>query len=254
MLAGVQHVRNQKMFPRDIINKLGYYVYLYIHPDTAKIFYVGKGKGNRAFQHLNDFSESNKASIIQELKSRNKEPYIDILIHGLPDDKSAYKIEAAVIDLIGKDNLTNRVRGWRSGFYGRMPYQELISMYSHTSVNIIEPSILIRINELYHFGLSPIELYDVTRSYWKVGKNREKAKYAFSVYDGVIKEVYEIKQWLPSGSTFSTRSETPPTDRWEFVGNLAEEHIRDKYLNKSVAHYFPKRAQNPILYVNIEDS
>tara|TARA_B100000315_G_scaffold174959_1_gene163469 strand:+ start:313 stop:1041 length:729 start_codon:yes stop_codon:yes gene_type:complete len=242
------------MFPKDVIKKLKFYIYLYIHPDTGKIFYVGKGKENRAFQHLNDDSESQKAAIIKELKLQGKEPLIDILIHGIQNEATVYKIEAAVIDLIGKDNLTNRIRGWRSGFYGRMPYQELISMYSHTPATITEPSILIRINELYHFGLSPIELYDVTRGRWKVGKKRDKAKYAFSVYDSVVKEVYEIKQWLPSGSTFSTRSDNPPPDRWEFIGKLAEKRIRDSYLNKSVGDYFPKRAQNPIMYLNIEDS
>ena len=241
------------MFPQDVIKKLGYYVYLYIHPDTGKIFYVGKGKGNRAFQHLNDTSESEKAEIIRELKSQKKEPRIDILIHGLPDESSAYKIEASVIDLLGKENITNQVRGYRFGYYGRMPYKELIPMYSRKRVDIKEPSILIRINRLYRFGMSRMELYDVTRGRWKVGPKREKAKYAFSVYDGIVKEVYEIKQWLPAGSTFTTRSDEPTSpDRWEFIGNLAEQHILNKYRNKSVAHYFSKRAQNPIQYVNVE--
>jgi len=239
------------MFSRDIIKKMGYYVYLYINPDTDKIFYVGKGKGNRAFQHLNDYSETEKTAIIQEIKSQGKEPRIEILIHGLPDESSAYKIEASVIDLLGKENLSNQVRGWRSGFYGRMPYQELIAMYSHERAKIAEPSILFRIRGFYRFGMTPIELYDVTRGHWKLGLNREKAKYAFSVYDGIIKEVYKINQWLPSGSTFSSRKDEPPEDRWEFIGNLAEQHIRDKYINKSVSNYFEKRAQNPVLYVNI---
>jgi len=241
------------MFPQDVIKKLDYYVYLYIHPDTGKIFYVGKGKGNRAFQHLHEQSESEKAEIIRDLKSQNKEPRIDILIHGLPDESSAHKIEASVIDLLGKENLANQVRGWRSGYYGRMPYQELISMYSRQKADIKEPSILIRINRLYRFGMSEMELYDVTRGRWIVGSKRERAKYAFSVYDGIVKEVYEIRQWLPAGSTFSTRKDKPPPDRWEFIGNLAESVVRDKYRNKSVAHYFAKGSQNPIQYVNVKD-
>ena len=31
---------------------LGFYVYLYTDPRNEKPFYVGKGKGNRAFSHL----------------------------------------------------------------------------------------------------------------------------------------------------------------------------------------------------------
>lgn len=242
------------MFPRAIENKIGHYIYLYIHPDTDEIFYVGQGRGNRAFSHLDDNSETEKTAIINELKSQGKKPKIDILIHGLPDKQAANRVEAAVIDLLGKQNITNKVRGWGAGIYGRMPYQELISMYSHDRAEISEPSILIRINKLYRFGMSPIELYDVTRGRWKTGKDRNKTQLAFSVYEGVIKEVYEIKQWLPAGSTLSTRTDQPPLDRWEFVGNLADSSVRDKYLHKSVAHYFSKSARNPIQYVNIKES
>jgi uncharacterized protein len=242
------------MFPKQIINKIGYYVYLYINPDTDEVFYVGKGKANRAFQHLEDDSESSeKAAIIKELEAQGKQPRIDILIHGLPDETTAYRIEAAVIDLLGKRNLANQVRGWRSGYYGRMPYKELISMYCQESAEISEPSVLIRINQLYRFGMSPIELYDATRGRWKMGLTRERIKYAFAVYDGVVKEIYEVKHWLPAGSTLSTRTDTPDTDRWEFVGNLAEPVLRARYLNKSVAHYFPKHSQNPIRYLNLGD-
>ncbi len=242
------------MFPRSMFSKLGYYVYLYIHPDTGQIFYVGKGKGNRAFQHFDDESESEKADIIRELESQGKKPRIDILIHGLPDEATAYKIEASIIDLLGKDNLANKNAGWRSGYYGRMPCQELRSMYSQEPVVIPEPSILLRIGKYYRYGMTPTELYDVVRGYWIVGDNRNKARFAFGVYDGVIKEVYEIIQWLPAGSTFSTRQEILPGDRWEFIGNLAEPSIRDKYLNRSVAQYFTRGAQNPVKYINIPDS
>jgi hypothetical protein len=47
---------------------MGHYVYLYIHPKTDNIFYVGRGKGNRAFQHLKDEAETEKTAIIKELK------------------------------------------------------------------------------------------------------------------------------------------------------------------------------------------
>ena len=239
------------MFSSSVIKKIGYYIYLHIHPETNEIFYVGMGKGNRAFQHLKDESETEKTAIIKKLKSQGKKPEIDILIHGL-DLLTARKVEAAVIDLLGKDNLSNLIRGWGAGSYGRMPYKELISMLAKERANIVEPSILIRINKLYRFGMTPMELYDVTRGRWKVGKKRYKAQYAFSVYDGVIKEVYEIKHWLAAGSTMSTRMDTPSPERWEFVGSIAESLIRVKYKDKSVAHYFSRRAQNPIRYINIE--
>ena len=50
--------------------------------------------------------------------------------------------------------------------------------------------------------MNETELYDATRGIWKVGEERVKAKYAFAVFEGVIREVYEISQWLHAGSTF----------------------------------------------------
>ena len=34
--------------------KLGYYIYALTHPLSKKPFYIGKGKGNRIFDHIND--------------------------------------------------------------------------------------------------------------------------------------------------------------------------------------------------------
>ena len=41
-----------RKFPRSVIEKMGYYVYLLKDPDTHEVFYVGKGKGNRVFEHV----------------------------------------------------------------------------------------------------------------------------------------------------------------------------------------------------------
>ncbi|MFC1983652.1 hypothetical protein ACFLVO_01370 [Chloroflexota bacterium] len=119
-----------KIFTREITKKIGHYVYLYIHPDTNEIFCVGQGKGNRTFAHLNDSSMSDKVAVLKELKEEGKTPRIDILIHGLRDERIAKRIEAAVIDLVGKDKLSNQIRGWGSGQYGRMYSDELIAMYT----------------------------------------------------------------------------------------------------------------------------
>ena len=53
----------KKLTP-SVIEKLGYYVYLYINPLTDSIFYVGKRKGGRVLSHLNDESDSNKAQMV----------------------------------------------------------------------------------------------------------------------------------------------------------------------------------------------
>ena len=42
------------MFSVDVANKLGNYVYRLIDPRDFQTFYVGRGVGNRVFQHAKD--------------------------------------------------------------------------------------------------------------------------------------------------------------------------------------------------------
>ena len=61
-------------FSPKTIEELGYYVYVYSDPDTHKPFYVGKGKGNRVFDHLSYDNDSQKVEYIQNLLKAGKEP------------------------------------------------------------------------------------------------------------------------------------------------------------------------------------
>ena len=159
--------------------RLGYYVYLYVDPRTNEPFYVGKGQGERALAHLGDTSESLKVARIKEILDSGREPRIDILVHGLPSEEAAFRIEAAVIDAIGPDRLTNAVRGWESGKVGRMPLTELVALYGATPVDVVHPSLLIRINRLYRYGMEHAALYEATRGIWKVGSKRTRAVCVF---------------------------------------------------------------------------
>jgi hypothetical protein len=151
--------------PREVAQQLGYYVYLYIDPRSGKPFYVGKGQGERALSHLSAHSESRKTRTLKELRSENLEPRLDIRAHGLPDEETAFRIEAATIDLLGLDKLTNEKHGWHSC---RVPLSELIIHYSAEQVDIEDPVLLIHVNNLYRRGISTQELYEATRGVWKL--------------------------------------------------------------------------------------
>jgi len=115
---------------------------------------------------------------------------------------------------------------------------------------------LIRISKDYRHNMTPTELYDVTRHAWPVSDRAGKVKYAFAVYDGIIREVYEISAWLDAGSTFRIKDPTGGEGvggKKEFIGRVAQDCIRKAYLYKSVAHYFKKGQRFPFTYVGISE-
>ena len=93
--------------PPGVAERLGYYVYLYVDPSTSRPFYVGKGQGSRVLAHLSATGESRKVQVLEKLRREGKQPRINILAHGLRDEETALRIEAAVIDLLGLDELAN---------------------------------------------------------------------------------------------------------------------------------------------------
>lgn len=66
---------------------LGDYVYLLINPLDDKIFYVGKGKYNRVFDHAKatplDWMKSDKLDIIREIIDKGKKVKYYILRYGM---------------------------------------------------------------------------------------------------------------------------------------------------------------------------
>jgi len=129
-----------------------------------------------------------------------------------------------------------------------------------STVRVDDRVVAISINEQYKHCKNAAELYTCTRGLWRLKKERaDNAKYAFATYQGVIKEVYEIDKWLPATKAFrdfwveKLRSQgriISPEEhvgRYEFIGKVAPEQIRKKY----IGHTIPNRHKgNPILYFN----
>jgi hypothetical protein len=121
------------------------------------------------------------------------------------------------------------------------------------SIEITEKAILIRINKSFRENMSHDYLYESTRGIWKIGDRCENAEYAFAILNGVVLEVYKINSWHPGGTThykIHTKLNNVKTERKEFLGIIAEQSIRKKYVGEDVSHYFKRGASNPIKYVN----
>jgi hypothetical protein len=228
-------------FSQSVIERIESYVYLLRDPRDGQVFYIGKGVGNRVFHHVGESLEhelpSDKLDRIRSIHTAGLEVDHRIIRHGLNEDE-AFEVEAALIDFVGLQGLTNLV------------YAE-----------IIEPVLLITINRAFRRGMGSDELYEFTRGKWIVSKRREKAKYAFAVYKGIIRAVYEIREWRPAPTeetpvrqkwiteqSMKLREVSKGRARWEFDGIVSKE--LNHYINCSTEKYQTKGSQNPIKYVN----
>src|SRR5580693_8194802 len=93
-------------FPSEVAERLKWYVYRLIDPRNGETFYVGKGRGDRIFQHAknaltpgddDDDGADLKLQRIKEIKSTGLDVGHVVHRHNM-DESTAYQIEAAVID------------------------------------------------------------------------------------------------------------------------------------------------------------
>ena len=119
-----------------------------------------------------------------------------------------------------------------------------------TLEDIRENIIIIKINKSYREGMSETELYDVTRGCWKRKiASVEKADYALAVVYGSVKEVYQIDKWFPAENEVRETipyNEAVDAGRIIFKGRTANEEIRKKYLDHSVAGLFKRGEVAPV--------
>ena len=235
-------------FPAGVTEKIGFYVYLLTHPETKEIFYVGKGRYNRIFAHVGDAltgsTPSDKLQVIRSIHENGLEVGHMILRHGLTE-KEALEVEAALIDFVGLPNLTNLVEGHGVRSRSKMSVVDIVAQYAAKPVNIMEHGLMLILNSLYRPAMSEADLYEITRGKWVLGERRNKARYAFAVYRGVIRQVYSIQSW----SRVNTgNAKQKIQDRWMFEGAIAEDLAH--YLGGSVEHYLKPGSQNPARYVN----
>lgn len=256
------------MFSTAIIEKINYYIYCLVDPRNQNIFYIGKGIGNRVFQHAQGAltcktNENDKISLINDIRKDGLEPLYYILRHNIKEEKQALEYEALAIDLLSivKPNqqpLTNIQGGTYSSEKGLMSLSELKRIYDPQELKTDLPVVLITINKNYkklkqqiksgEIDKSQIEkeIYERTRGYWKTGLRREKAKYAIAVYRGWTLAAYEISYWIEA-----------PIDRqgrWGFIGKLVpkDSPIYQELVNKLTysSNNDYKAPQNPITYRN----
>ena len=121
---------------------------------------MGKGQGNRVFDHANGLPTDESAEIsdpklqrIREIKAAGMAVSHVIHRHGIPTSERAYEIEAALIDAY--PGLTNKVKGRGASEYGCRHVEEIINEYAGEEFVVGEPLLLISIGVNYYLCDNP---------------------------------------------------------------------------------------------------
>lgn len=241
------------MFTSEVIEQLQYYVYRLIDPRNGQTFYVGKGKGNRVYAHINDalknFDGENyldtdedevsaKIQQIRDIKKSGLEVIHVIQRYGLTN-KEAFEVEAALIDCYA--GLTNIQGGFAAerGVNNAEVLQRELSYETFEDIDDLKYCI-IKIND-WHLNERG-SVYETVRKAWKVNYNRiTKIPYVLASNNGVVADVFIAEKWYEA-----------PDDgpgRYMFDGKQAPEEIRTLFVNKRLPkHYIKKGLASPVLY------
>ena len=248
----------------------GYYVYALVDPRTDKVFYIGKGIGDRVFNHeieSNNSPDSEKIKLqtISSIEKAGLNVKRVIVNWGLTESE-AFAAEASLINLlnfISEIKLSNIVAGHH--VHESLTVEEFELRYGAELLkeeDIKHNILVIKINRLFHWNMTPKELYDATRGNWivSISRARREIDYVFAVYNQLIVAVYKPDEWhyvremidVPRPNEFKNGIDENIAARVYFISKNYEalDESQQFYLHKSIAGLkVNQSAQNPVTYL-----
>ena len=235
-------------FPAGVADQLRAYVYLLVDPRTGRPFFVGRGRGDRCFQHLAEARATDPGvdaapedpvlDRIRQAESTGREVRVDILSYGLKGAE-ADRVARAARDVLGL------ATGPGDGG-GRTAAAELgARLAKRAKFKHAHPVVLLRV------GPGSDHAYEAVRHHWRVGRrwvdldSPRSPRWAVVVVGDLVANVYRLESWEP------TRGGTGPAGaggRYSFVGTVDVE-LERRYRDRSVAPYFGDGAPAPVTYV-----
>ena len=251
-------------FPPEIHSELGYYIYRLIDPRDGMTFYVGKGKGDRVFEHMkgvitSDACKKNvhdgvaqtdevseKVRLIRDILTEGLQPLHIIHRHGLTEDE-ALLAEAVLID--ATPGLSNVMGGYGSSSFGPASASQLVERYK-TEVAEIPPGLkvlAININR----SSSERSVYDAVRGFWRISTDRaSRADVVLAVIQGICRGVFQADRWLPAEPGNFPFLEEAISGRSGFIGRQASNKYSSIFINKKLPSEFNRKRgmATPIQY------
>ena len=216
------------MFSAATIESIG--VYVYALADTEdKIFYIGKGQGNRIFNHVEDVRRllaadptaplestedddsetagmSLKQQRIADILRAGSEPAMYIIREGLTDEQ-AFLIEAVLISVLDwqlEGGLTGQIAGHGTARFGLKTVQEVeatkgepFRLSDLPDLAADEEAIAININRRWpEVVAGESTLLEVSKGCWRVKWQRaSNCRYAIIHANGIVRGVFQINGW-----------------------------------------------------------
>ena len=184
------------MFSKIVADCLKSYVYRLIDPRNGETFYVGKGNGNRVFDHAKgetknspELEDSLKLRRIRDIRLAGFDVQHVIHRHGM-DNQTAEEVEAALIDAY--QGLVNLKAGKGSKAVGVMHSAEIVELYEAKDIELQHNVLMITINR----SAANESVYEAVRYAWKLDpKNARKVEFVFAVVQGLVVGVFVPDQW-----------------------------------------------------------
>jgi hypothetical protein len=269
-------------FSASTVEAIKSYVYV-LTDENDRVFYVGKGLGNRVFSHVNEVrdllatgaaisdesveaddaenpvrpeSMGPKRQQIADMLRQGKEPGMYIVRDNLTHDE-ALLIEAVLIDIVDwqlDGKLTNAVSGHGASAFGLKSVAELeatkgrpFNVRDLPGIDSVKEVIAINVNRRYaEVESRKATLLDIAKGSWKLGVNRARnCPYAVIHARGIVRGVFRLQGWMES-------KEMP--GRYEFIPDGAESLAGEAFSNRNVDDMFVGSrigSQNPIRYIPV---
>ncbi len=244
-------IKKMEAFPSEVQEKLKYYVYRLIDPRNGETFYIGKGSGNRVFQHVRaelsfDEDESPITAKIARIREIIQDGFQVIHIvqrHGLTSEQATL-VEATLIDVF--PGLTNLKDGVGTGDFGAMPAEAILRKYQAACLVLRHRTIFFTITSGFEGSW-----YEACRGVWRVSFARAmRAELVMPVYQGLVRDVFQPIEWIEATPENFQKLSRRMEGRFGFVGRQAESELLSEYVNKRLPDRLTigKRSMNPVRY------
>lgn len=252
-------------FPANVLDKIGWYVYRLVDPRNGQTFYVGKGQGNRIFQHVKcsvDLEQNDilplKLDLIREIQEGGQEVGHVVHRHGLRDDETAYEVEAALIEAY--PGLANMVGGHGTEEFGCRSVSELVEHYATDEAIFEHDLLLIDVSRSFDRRRpTRSELYEAVRLMWVLNQaHAEEQDLVLPHRGGVILGVFRPTRWMPAtvenfpdhAKMILDRDRKGGPARIGFEGDaVTDPAIVSLYEHKRIPKEYRTSAQSPCRYV-----